>query len=111
MHANGEGISRMTPLPFPVYSSIIQFRVLVLRRANTGKTTILQWVCNTTESSTIYQRGKHGREEEVRGPNFVCESDLTDQFELELSMDVSDTCTSLCLPINIMPARRAHHRR
>jgi hypothetical protein len=51
----------------------IRFRVLVLGRANAGKTTILQRVCDTTESPTIYRRGKDGRKE-VRGPHFVCES-------------------------------------
>ncbi|KAF8267303.1 hypothetical protein EI94DRAFT_1581739 [Lactarius quietus] len=40
----------------------ILFRVLVVGRANAGKTSILQRVCETTESPTIY-RG----EEEVRG--------------------------------------------
>jgi hypothetical protein len=90
----------------------IQFRVLVLGRANAGKTSILQRVCDTTESPTIYRRGKDGEEEEVRGPHFVCESDLSaNQFKLEPTMDVSDNCTqaSLRLPIDIVPARRAHH--
>jgi hypothetical protein len=62
----------------------------------------------------IYRQGKSGRMEEVRGPHFqvVCESDLTaDQFKLEPSMDVSDNRTSLRLPIDIVPARRARHRR
>jgi GTPase SAR1 family protein len=43
----------------------LQFRVLVIGRANAGKTSILQRVCETTESPTIY-RGN----EEVRGSNF-----------------------------------------
>ena len=55
----------------------LQFRVLVLGRANAGKTTILQRVCDTTESPTIYRQGMDGRMEEVRGPHFVCGSDLT----------------------------------
>jgi septin family protein len=45
-------------------TSKIQFRVLIIGRANAGKTTILQRVCETTESPIIY-RGK----EQVRGPN------------------------------------------
>ena len=84
--------------------------MLVLGRANAGKTTILQRVCDTTESPMIYRLGKYGREE-VRGPHFVCGSDLTpEQFKLEPSMDVSDNRTSLRLPIDIVPARRAHNR-
>ena len=31
-----------------------QFRVLVIGRANAGKTTILQRLCNTTEEPTIF---------------------------------------------------------
>ena len=48
----------------------LQFRVLVLGRANAGKTTILQRVCETTESPKIYREG-----EEVRhgDPNFYPE--------------------------------------
>ena len=48
----------------------LKFRVLVLGRANAGKTTILQRVCETTESPKIYRGG-----EEVRhgDPNFYPE--------------------------------------
>ena len=42
------------------------FRVLIIGRANAGKTSILQRVCDTTESPKIYRRG-----EEVRSTNFV----------------------------------------
>ena len=44
----------------------IRFRVLIVGRANAGKTSILQRVCETTESPIIY-RG----DEEVRGPTFL----------------------------------------
>lgn len=47
----------------------IQFRVLVIGRANAGKTSILQRVCETTESPTIYRGFGPGREE-VHGPSF-----------------------------------------
>ncbi|KAH9052332.1 GTP-binding protein [Lactarius vividus] len=45
-----------------------QFRVLVIGRANSGKTTILQRICETTDSPTFYRifQGK----EKVRGPTF-----------------------------------------
>ena len=35
------------------------FRVLVIGRANAGKTTILQRVCNTTEQPKIFNRKGH----------------------------------------------------
>jgi GTPase SAR1 family protein len=54
----------------------IRFRVLIIGRANAGKTSILQRVCDTTESPAIYRETDQGREV-VRGPLFVCESDLT----------------------------------
>ena len=37
-----------------------RFRVLIIGRANAGKTTILQRVCNTTEQLKIFNR--EGRE-------------------------------------------------
>ena len=33
----------------------IQFRILIIGRANSGKTSILQRVCDTTESPVIYR--------------------------------------------------------
>jgi len=35
----------------------VKFRVLIIGRANAGKTTILQRVCDTTESPEIYRLG------------------------------------------------------
>ena len=36
----------------------VKFRVLIMGRANAGKTTILQRVCNTTDSPKIYRNGE-----------------------------------------------------
>jgi len=44
----------------------IKFRVLIIGRANAGKTSILQRVCDTTESPEIYRRNQGGRRERVR---------------------------------------------
>ncbi|KAH8986759.1 hypothetical protein EDB86DRAFT_2809421 [Lactarius hatsudake] len=41
----------------------VQFRVLIIGRANAGKTSILKRICETTESPVIYRGG-----EEVRSP-------------------------------------------
>jgi len=38
----------------------VKFRVLIIGRANAGKTTILQRVCDTTESPEIYRLGPGG---------------------------------------------------
>jgi hypothetical protein len=53
----------------PGQFSHIQFRVLIIGRANAGKTSILQRVCDTTQSPTIYRRTEF-MEERVRGLNF-----------------------------------------
>ena len=44
----------------------VKFRVLIIGRANAGKTTILQRVCNTTESPQIYRTSPSGRRQRVR---------------------------------------------
>jgi hypothetical protein len=90
----------------------IQFRVLIVGRANAGKTTILQRVCDTTESPKIYRRDDDGGREEVSGPTFVYASNLaSNQVKLDPSVEVSDGCTLLRLLVNMEPARRARHRR
>ena len=53
--------TQLTPRRVPK----IQFRVLIIGRANAGKTSILQRVCETTESPVIF-RGRY----EVLGPTF-----------------------------------------
>src|ERR1700761_4536473 len=45
----------------------VRFRVLIIGRANAGKTSILQRVCETTNSPIIYRDSSYGTEE-VRGP-------------------------------------------
>lgn len=49
------------PLRFRVPD--VKFRVLIVGRANAGKTTILQRVCETTESPKIYKVSDGAREE------------------------------------------------
>jgi GTP-binding protein EngB required for normal cell division len=43
----------------------VTFRVLVIGRANSGKTTILQRVCDTTDSPTVYRLDQGGRRDPV----------------------------------------------
>jgi AAA+ ATPase superfamily predicted ATPase len=44
---------------FTARAKYTHFRVLIIGRANAGKTTILQRVCNTTEDPRIYNEGKN----------------------------------------------------
>jgi GTPase SAR1 family protein len=77
----------------------IPFRVLIVGRANAGKTSILQRVCETTESPVIY-RGQDWQREEVRGPKYPSAgliSLLTDQVKLDPSVNVSNNGTLLRL--------------
>ena len=53
----------------------LQFRVLIIGRANAGKTTILQRVCDTTESPKIYRQGKFW-DKKVRSTKFVLYASL-----------------------------------
>ena len=40
--------------PYDLRAKYTRFRILVIGRANAGKTTLLQRVCNTTEDPCIY---------------------------------------------------------
>ena len=40
--------------PYNLRAKYTRFRILVIGRANAGKTTLLQRVCNTTEDPCIY---------------------------------------------------------
>jgi hypothetical protein len=44
----------------------VKFRVLIIGRANAGKTSVLQRVCETTESPVIYSVNSSGVREQVR---------------------------------------------
>jgi hypothetical protein len=49
----------------PRVSRDVKFRVLIIGRANAGKTSILQRVCDTTESPVIYSRDEQGIRKQV----------------------------------------------
>ena len=42
--------------PYDLRATYTRFRILVIGRANAGKTTLLQRVCNTTEDPCIYDK-------------------------------------------------------
>ena len=66
----GSNQSKTRAFPTPRIIQNLRFRVLVLGRANAGKTTILQRVCETTESPKIYRGGNEVRHSD---PNFNLE--------------------------------------
>ena len=49
----------MTSDPYDLRTKYTHFRILVIGRANAGKTTLLQRVCNTTEDPCIYDDDKN----------------------------------------------------
>ena len=57
----------LSPAPTPSSPPVpnVQFRVLIIGRANAGKTSILQNVCDTTESPEIYRSGPEGTRDQV----------------------------------------------
>ena len=57
-------ISPPSPPPPPRFPNV-QLRVLIIGRANAGKTSILQKVCDTTESPGIYRPGPGGTRHRV----------------------------------------------
>ena len=76
----------------------VQFRVLVIGRANAGKTSILQSVCETTESPVVQRQQGRMIVEDVCGPAFFCrpETDLAaNQVILDPTMEVGGDRTSL----------------
>ena len=45
--------------PYELRAKYTRFRILVIGRANAGKTTLLQRVCNTTDDPCIYDNDKN----------------------------------------------------
>ncbi len=71
----------------------IIFRVLIIGRANSGKTTILQRVCDTTDSPTIYRRISGGERKKVRHGCCLAVQILSSypvQIKLDPTTEVSD---------------------
>jgi hypothetical protein len=60
----------------PEAPNYVRFRVLIIGRANAGKTSILQRVCDTTDSPEVYSVGKSGAR------NLVCSLVLSGTFDL-----------------------------
>jgi GTPase SAR1 family protein len=74
----------------PQVPGYVKFRVLVIGRANAGKTTILQRVCDTTESPVINKHDQSGNREEVRSQILATHSiSSSSQVQLKPSMEVS----------------------
>src|SRR6266404_3475144 len=94
------------------YIPKIRFRVLIIGRANAGKTTILQRVCDTTDSPTIYRRGSGGKREEVHHGCCLAVLRLLSyptQGKLDPSIEVSDKRSCSLSPLNSESAGRTRH--
>src|SRR6266404_8705867 len=91
----------------------IKFRVLIIGRANSGKTTILQRVCDTTDSPTIYRRNSSGEREEVRHGCCLAVQILSSypiQVKLDPSTEVSERRSRPRSPLNSELAWRTRNQ-
>ncbi len=89
----------------------IQFRVLIIGRANAGKTTILQSVCDTTKSPTIHRnRGYTSKKVSHGGLTVLAVSSYTQQVKLDPTTEVSDKRSCLPSPLNSESAWRTRNR-
>jgi GTPase SAR1 family protein len=68
----------------------LKFRVLIIGRANSGKTSILQQVCDTTEGPKILRLLSQGNCERVRSPFLLLARSisLSSQVQLDATTEV-----------------------
>ena len=82
-----QGLRTMTPQTNRPQVANDQFRVLIIGRANAGKTSILQRVCDTTESPKIYRLDRWGQRSQVRSRSWWHpQSHHLDRFNLTLQL-------------------------
>ena len=85
------------PVPSPSHSPVpslapapnsrapdVRFRVLIIGRANAGKTSILQRVCDTTESPVIYRSRPSGTQSQVCAHSQWPFQSQSSSFQVEL---------------------------
>ena len=91
----------------------VVFRVLIIGRANAGKTSILQRICDTTESPVIYSVDSSGTRKQVRSPS-KCHLSISSssQIQLEPSMEVRRAypCRRWLIVTILLAAWPAQHR-
>jgi septin family protein len=67
----------------------MRFRILVVGRANAGKTTLLQKVCNTTEKPLIFDgKGNKVNPPSIQHQNLLINRDQIDADVVKSSVDV-----------------------
>jgi septin family protein len=87
-----------------------RFRVLIVGRANAGKTTILQKVCNTTDDPEIYDtKGK-----KVRAMIYATRQAIADKLSVDrcCRREIHDQCVYIICLVCIhalMDDQRGHH--
>ena len=89
----------------------VQFRVLVIGRANAGKTSILQRVCDTTDSPKVYRRDRSGQRTQVRSrsqwhhqSHLLVRFNLTLQWRFDSHILVGDAVTLIVIVTIVVAA-------
>jgi GTPase SAR1 family protein len=73
----------MTDRAAAVRNKFQRFRILVIGRANAGKTTLLQRVCRTTESPIIHDQSGDEIKTDVKGTEGRGEHDIEHEISFE----------------------------
>jgi len=80
--------------PEDIREKIERFRILVVGRANAGKTTLLQRVCNTTENPEIFD----GAGNKVHPTLFATSESPTDQSD-QIDAAIVESSVYVCAHI------------
>jgi len=81
--------------PQDIREKIGRFRILVVGRANAGKTTLLQRVCNTTEDPEVFD-GAGNKVNTAFGATSESRTNQSDQVDAAVVKSTVYVCTHRC---------------
>ena len=96
--------------PYDLRAKYTRFRILVIGRANAGKTTLLQRVCNTTEDPCIYDENNKNLVSVHRPEDEYCFLTFFTSLNLPQRYSTCFRCLLACLTLPIQRGIHDIHR-